>query len=102
MHPGVPAGTSGNATGSTSDDTALSTAQQSQRNNASNALAGGNGASNGAAVSSSTETMVPLGVVAKLVPSTTPLEVSHDGGSVAATLSFNVAPGHALSPGPRL
>ncbi|MBE7213370.1 MAG: efflux RND transporter permease subunit, partial [Gluconacetobacter diazotrophicus] len=93
---GIASATSGNQT-ATTGTTALSTAQQSQRNNASNTLAGGKGASSGSAVSSASETVVPLTAVAKLVPTTTPLEVSHDGGSVAATISFNTPPGGALS-----
>ncbi|MBE7213447.1 MAG: efflux RND transporter permease subunit, partial [Gluconacetobacter diazotrophicus] len=93
---GIASATSGNQT-ATTGTTGLSTAQQSQRNNASNTLAGGKGASSGSAVSSASETMVPLTAVARLVPTTTPLEVSHDGGSVAATISFNTPPGGALS-----
>jgi len=93
---GIASGTSGNSSSSTSATT-LSTAQQSQRNASSNSLAGGKGASNGSAVSSSAETMIPLSAVASFVPTTTPLEVSHDGGFVAATISFNTPVGGSLS-----
>ncbi|MCQ8241039.1 efflux RND transporter permease subunit [Rhizosaccharibacter radicis] len=77
--------------------TTPSTSQLAQQNANSNSLAGGKGASTGSAVSSRTETMVPLTDVAKLVPTTTPLEVAHDGGLLAATISFNTPPGGALS-----
>ncbi len=93
---GIAAATSG-STASTTAATAVSTAQQSEQNANSNSLAGGKGSSNGSAVSSSSETMVPLSAVAGFVPSTTPLTVSHDGGFVAATISFNTPPGGSLS-----
>ncbi|RFD20860.1 nodulation protein [Komagataeibacter melaceti] len=71
--------------------------QQSFRNQVANRLAGGAGASNGSAVSSSTETMIPLSDVARLVPRPTAITVSHRDGFVSAAISFNLAPGKALS-----
>ena len=77
--------------------TTTTTSQQSEQNSASNSLAGGNNTSSGAAVSSAAETMVPLLAVTRVVPATTPLQVSHDSGFVAATLSFNTPAGGSLS-----
>ncbi len=79
--------------------TAASVAQSSARNAATNAIAsvGKSSASAGAAVSTSTETMVPLAAVASYQPGNTPLAVSHQGDFVATTLSFNLAPGKSLS-----
>ncbi|POF62014.1 nodulation protein [Novacetimonas maltaceti] len=81
--------------GTASKETQLS--EQSFRNSIANKLAGGNGASNGSAVSSSSETMVPLSVVAKLERHPTAITVSHRDGFVSAAISFNLAPGKALS-----
>ena len=69
------------------------------RNQAENSISAvGKGASStGSAVSSSSETMVPLSVVAKFGPGKTPLAINHQGLFVASTLSFNLAPGVALS-----
>ncbi|GBQ65001.1 multidrug efflux pump acriflavin resistance protein AcrB/AcrD/AcrF [Ameyamaea chiangmaiensis NBRC 103196] len=78
----------------TSKATQLS--QQSFRNQIQNRLAGGAGASNGSAVSSSAETMVPFGAVADLALTPTPLTISHKGGLLSGSISFNLAPGHAL------
>ncbi|MCE2575692.1 efflux RND transporter permease subunit [Komagataeibacter sp. FNDCR2] len=83
------------ASGQESRSTQLS--QQSFRNQIANRLAGGAGASNGSAVSSSTETMIPLSDVARLVPRPTAITVSHRDGFVSAAISFNLAPGMALS-----
>ncbi len=93
---GIATAASGATAGATAATT-LSTAQQSEQNANSNSLAGGKGASSGSAVSSSAETMVPLSAVTAFVPTTTPLTVSHDGGFVAATISFNTPPGGSLS-----
>ena len=93
---GIASATSGTSSGTTSA-AVVSTAAQSQRNANSNSLAGGKSASNGSAVSSSIETMVPLSAVTSFVPTSTPLEVSHDGGFVAATISFNTPAGGSLS-----
>lgn len=73
------------------------TSQQSFRNSIANRLAGGAGASNGSAVSSSAETMIPLSNVTYLRKHGTPLSVSHQGGAIAGTISFDLAPGRSLS-----
>ena len=79
--------------------TAATIAADSARNLATNALAasGHSAASTGAAVSTSVETMVPLSAFAKYAPGHTPLNVNHQGQFAASTISFNLAPGRALS-----
>ncbi|MDI2090662.1 efflux RND transporter permease subunit [Commensalibacter oyaizuii] len=71
--------------------------QQNFQNQIANKLAGGNGASNGSAVSTSSQTMVPLSIVTHQKPALTSLSVNHQGVFVAATLSFNLAQGKSLS-----
>ncbi|TLU74120.1 efflux RND transporter permease subunit [Lichenicoccus roseus] len=89
--------TSGAASGATATTGTQSTSAQSLANSISNSLANGRGTSNGSAVSSSAETMVPLSAVTRIVQSTTPLQISHQGNFVAATVSFNLAAGKSLS-----
>jgi len=48
-------------------------------------------------VKSSTGQQVPLSVITRFAPSTTPLAVNHQGFFPSVTLSFNLAPGMALS-----
>jgi multidrug efflux pump len=74
-------------------------ASDTARNQASNAIAntGRGGASTGAPVSTAAETMVPLAAFVKHVPGKAPLAVNHHGTFVAATISFNLAPGKSLS-----
>ncbi|UVK47168.1 efflux RND transporter permease subunit [Mesorhizobium sp. AR07] len=80
---------------------AASTAADAARNQATNSITstGKTAASTGSAVSTRTETMVPLSAVASYGPGSTPLSVNHQGLFVATTLSFNLAPGVALSDG---
>ncbi|GAA4485889.1 efflux RND transporter permease subunit [Gluconacetobacter asukensis] len=82
-------------TSSTSSQ-ATSLSSQSFRNQIANSLAGGTSASSGSAVSTNSETMVPIGVVSTVASQLTPLSVNHQGQSVAATVSFNVATGVPL------
>ena len=93
------AGTSVSSSKSSAAPTAASVAADSARNAANNALAasGKSSASSGAAVSTSTETMVPLASFSRYQPGTTPLAVNHQGHFVATTLSFNLPPGKSLS-----
>jgi multidrug efflux pump len=79
--------------------TAASIAADAARNLATNALAasGHSSASTGSAVSTSVEPMIPLSAVARYGSGHTPLGVNHQGPFAAATISFNLAPGHALS-----
>ena len=79
--------------------TAAQIAGDAARNLASNQLAnsGRGSASTGAAVSTKSETMVPLAAFAHYEPGKTPLAVNHQGLFVASTISFNLAPGKSLS-----
>jgi multidrug efflux pump len=72
---------------------------QAARNLATNSIgATGKGvASTGAAVSTRSETMIPLSAVAHFTQGATPLAVSHQGLLVANTISFNLAPNVSLS-----
>ncbi|BCG78602.1 efflux RND transporter permease subunit [Mesorhizobium sp. 113-3-3] len=80
---------------------AQSVAADAARNQANNSITstGRTAASTGSAVSTGAETMVPLSAVAHYGPGSTPLSVNHQGLFVATTLSFNLAPGVALSDG---
>jgi multidrug efflux pump len=79
--------------------TASTIAADSARNLAINSIAatGHSSASSGASVSTSQETMIPLSAFARFGFALTPLSVNHQGPFVATTISFNLAPGHALS-----
>jgi multidrug efflux pump len=103
---GSSAGSSGASSSSASSSSSTSSAaaaatiaSSSARNASNNSLAstGNSSASSGAAVSTSQETMVPLAAFSHYVRGNTPLAVNHQGPFVAATLSFNVAPGKSLS-----
>jgi multidrug efflux pump len=74
-------------------------AEDSARNQANNALANASrrSTSTGTAVSTSPETMVPLSAFAHFGVGNTPLSVNHRNLSVAATISFNLAPNVSLS-----
>ncbi|HYC14579.1 MAG TPA: efflux RND transporter permease subunit, partial [Stellaceae bacterium] len=61
------------------------------------ATGGRSNTSTGAAVSTRVETMVPLATFSHYGPGKTPLAVNHQGPFVASTISFNLAPGVALS-----
>ena len=86
--------------GSSASGSAASTlAADSARNLATNSLAasGHSAASAGSAVSTATETLIPLSAFATFKQSHTALGVNHQGPFAAATISFNLAPGKALS-----
>jgi multidrug efflux pump len=84
-----------------SNNTASSIAADTARNLATNSLANtGRGAvSTGSAVTVAAEPMIPLAVIAKYGPGTTPLAVNHQGTFVATTISYNLAPGVSTSTG---
>ena len=86
------------ASGSAATTAAAQIASDTARNQANNALANtGHGAtSTGAAVSTASETMVPLSAFSHFGPGNTPLAVNHQSLFVAATISFNLAPGESL------
>ncbi|WP_428483230.1 efflux RND transporter permease subunit [Rhodopila sp.] len=96
---GAGGGVTGGAGGGTATPTAASIAASSARNASINALAAtaSGGAPSAAAVSTSQETMVPLSTVATYGHGKTPLAVNHQGPFVAATISFNLAPGKTLN-----
>ena len=71
------------------------TSSSSASNQATNSIANSGGsASSGSAVSTGSETMIPLSAFAHLAPATTPVQVSHQGLATASTISFNLAPGY--------
>ncbi|GLQ96389.1 transport system membrane protein [Dyella mobilis] len=72
-----------------------SNAQANQLTNAISNSKGG--ASSGSADSTAQETMVPFTAMASYTNNHTATEVSHQGGLVAATISFNLPPGGSLS-----
>ena len=88
-----------NFSSSTAASSSSTIAADSARNLATNSLAasGHSSASSGSAVSTSAETMVPLSALAKFSPGHAAISVNHQGPFVAATISFNMAPGHAVS-----
>ena len=95
---------SGTVAGTTSiaGQTALSAsavAADALRNQQQNALinSGRGGASTGASVTTFSETMVPLSVVASYGPGTAPLAINHQGPFVVTTFSFNLPPGISLN-----
>jgi multidrug efflux pump len=55
------------------------------------------GSSSGSADSTAAETMVPFPALASSISNHTATQVSHQGGLVAATISFNLLPGGSLS-----
>jgi multidrug efflux pump len=93
---GVTAETAESSTQSTSSTNALNAnAQANQLTNAISNAKGGS--SSGSADSTSTETLVPFPALASYVTNHTATQVSHQGGLVAATISFNLPPGGSLS-----
>jgi multidrug efflux pump len=87
------------AAASATAGSASTIAADSARNLAINSIAatGHSTASAGASVSTSLETMIPLSAFATVGAALTPLSVNHQGPFVATTISFNLAPGRALS-----
>ena len=72
---------------------------QAARNLATNSigLTGRGAASTGSAVSTSSETMIPLSAVAHFSRGATPLAINHQGLLIANTISFNLPPNVSLS-----
>jgi multidrug efflux pump len=94
----VTAPVTSSATASTTSAAAANANNNSARNAAINSLAnaGKSSTSSGAAVSTAVETMVPLAAFSHYNGGNAPLSVNHQGLFVAATISFNLAPGAAL------
>ncbi len=86
-------------TTSASSSNAAAVAADSARNLATNSIAasGRSTASSGAAVSTAMETMIPLSTIAKFSTGHAALRVNHQSLFAASTISFNLAPGRALS-----
>ena len=86
------------STAGTTTNTAAQIASDTARNQANNSLAntGHGSTSTGAPVSTAAETMVPLSTIVHYQTGNTPLAVNHQGLLVAATISFNLAPGVSL------
>jgi multidrug efflux pump len=78
---------------------AASIANDAARNASLNAITviGHGSASSATALSTATETMIPLSAVSKFAPGATPLGVNHQGHFAAATISFNLPAGKSLS-----
>jgi multidrug efflux pump len=72
-----------------------SNAQANQTTNAISNSRGG--ASSGSADSTAAETMVPVAALARSLNNSTAIQVNHQSGLVAATISFNLPPGGSLS-----
>jgi multidrug efflux pump len=69
-----------------------------QANQTTNAISNSRGgSSSGSADSTTAETMVPVTALAKATNSHTAIQVNHQSGLVAATISFNLPPGGSLS-----
>jgi len=69
-----------------------------QANVATNAISNSRGgASSGSPDSTAAETMVPLRAFASSVDNHTAIQVNHQSGLIAATISFNLPPGGSLS-----
>jgi len=58
---------------------------------------GATSAQTGSALSTSAQRMIPLAALSSWGPNNTPVTVSHQGQTVAATISFNLVPGKSLS-----
>jgi multidrug efflux pump len=92
----APAGTVATSAASVN---AQSVASNSALNASLNSIGatGNSSSSAGAAVSTASETMVPLAAFAHWGPGNTPLSINHQGQFVASTISFNLPPGKSLS-----
>jgi multidrug efflux pump len=79
--------------------TASVVANDVARNFAANSLAnsGRSNTSTGAAISSQSETVVPLSAFSHFDTTSTPVSVTHTGTSASTSIAFNLPPGEALS-----
>ena len=101
MPPGTVSGTSSFLsvlTPQTAAALANSLNSNAQANQTTNAISNSRGgASSGSADSTAAETMVPVAALAGSVNNNTAIQVNHQSGLVAATISFNLPPGGSLS-----
>ncbi|MBV8248768.1 MAG: efflux RND transporter permease subunit [Comamonas sp.] len=87
-----------NATGTPAAAAATAAGSSAQANLLNNAISNSRGgSSSGSAVTTNAETMVPLSALATWSSNHTATQVNHQGGTVAATISFNLPPGGSLS-----
>ncbi|MEX8194952.1 efflux RND transporter permease subunit [Comamonas guangdongensis] len=87
-----------NATGTTVAAAGTAAGSSAQANLLNNAISNSRGgSSSGSAVTTTAETMVPLSALATWSSNHTATQVNHQGGTVAATISFNLPPGGSLS-----
>jgi multidrug efflux pump len=86
------------ATTQTSAPTTNALNANAEANVLTNAIANSRGgSSSGSADSTASETLVPFPALASSISNHTATQVSHQGGLVAATISFNLPPGGSLS-----
>jgi multidrug efflux pump len=94
----TPVQTSVAATTQTSAPTTNALNANAEANVLTNAIANSRGgSSSGSADSTASETLVPFPALASSISNHTATQVSHQGGLVAATISFNLPPGGSLS-----
>jgi multidrug efflux pump len=86
-----------NSAGSSSSNSLTAGKALSGAGSSASTTGGGTATATGVAVSTSAEQMTPLSAFSSYALGNTPLAVNHQNTSVAATISFNMAPGKALS-----
>jgi multidrug efflux pump subunit AcrB len=86
-----------NSAGSSSSNALTAGKALSGAGSSASTTGGGTATATGVAVSTSAEQMTPLSAFSSYALGNTPLAVNHQNTSVAATISFNMAPGKALS-----
>jgi multidrug efflux pump len=86
----------GTATSGSSSSTSSSTSSASENKSTNSIAISASNVSSGSAVSTSSETMIPLGAFAHLEESAAPVQVNHQDGFAATTISFNLVTGHTL------
>ena len=86
------------AGGGTTASSATSVASDAARNLAANSLAnsGRGNTSTGSAVSVAKENVIPLSAFSHFASNTTPTAVTHTGGQISTSFSFNLADGYSL------
>ena len=83
---------SGSSTGATGSGSPLNGAGATR-----STTGGATQAQTGSAVSTAVRRAIPLSAIATYAPNSTATSISHQGQSVATTISFNLAPGQSLS-----
>ncbi len=83
---------SGSSTGATGSGSPLNGAGTTR-----STTGGATQAQTGSAIATTVRRAIPLSAIASYAPNSTATSISHQGQSVATTLSFNLAPGQSLS-----